>query len=340
MKCGFEQASDFDVSMTAPIWNNSANEWHVSIPSNTIEQTTEQIHSGNQACKLSLLNPIDHHSRIINIERNLDPLNDNEVQFECWYYLPTDFTFEEWINIHRSYSERLWRGSRYEWFQFSECLNTFAQYNPTDLQISVSTQHGWVDNDFDGANDLIGGEFLKTPDFVRRGEWFGIRTYILRNPIDGIYKLWLNTPRSNDWVLQWEKTGIRTEGIDRNRIAEIGDTGLSDTGWTACGIALYCGPYPAVPKYCYYDDVIFGSEDMSAQTDNNGNFSMNLAPGTYTITVTKSGFNDGSATATIQPGQTTTQNFTLSFQDGILSGQVVDENGIAIPQATVTAVEV
>jgi len=335
MKVGFEQPSDFEVDMTSPIWNTSANRWHLymddpnypNVP-NKMEPTMEQVRSGSYSCKLSLLNPIDNHSRIINIERNWHPINDTEIWFECWYYLPNDFVFEEWVNLHRTLAERLWKGTEYLWFQLTEGINRYAQYNSEDLQIFSNLEHG----NLTGLNS----QFITTPDFIRRGEWFGIRTYVKRESPLGIYKLWLNTPRLNDWTLQWEYN-TRTIGIDPNRILSIGDNLTGDKAWIASGIALYCGPVPAVPKYCYYDDVIFGSENMSEQTDSNGKFSMNLQPGNYNITVTKAGLNDGSASITINAGQTTTQDFTLSFQDGILSGQVMDAGGNPVEQATVTA---
>jgi hypothetical protein len=79
---------------------------------------------------------------------------------------------------------------------------------------------------------------------------------------------------------------------------------------------------------------------VTLTTSSTGAYATNFIPvGTYTITVSATGFTTQSKTATVNTGQTTTVNFTLSAGGGTgtLSGTVVNiSNNAAISGATVS----
>jgi photosystem II stability/assembly factor-like uncharacterized protein len=80
--------------------------------------------------------------------------------------------------------------------------------------------------------------------------------------------------------------------------------------------------------------------NVTLTTSSTGGYATNFIPaGTYTITVSATGFTTQSKTATVNTGQTTTVNFTLSAGGGTgtLSGTVVNiSNNAAISGATVS----
>lgn len=74
----------------------------------------------------------------------------------------------------------------------------------------------------------------------------------------------------------------------------------------------------------------------SATTDSSGNYSLSsLAPGSYTVTVSKSGWLSMSKTASVTAGATTTLNFTIATA-GKIAGTVKNSSGAAVSEATVT----
>ncbi|MFC6232579.1 beta strand repeat-containing protein [Paenibacillus allorhizosphaerae] len=78
----------------------------------------------------------------------------------------------------------------------------------------------------------------------------------------------------------------------------------------------------------------------SATTNANGKYSLNFAPGTYTLTVSKTGYPTESKTnIQVTAGQTTTVNFG-DFSSGTISGTVTDASGNPVSGATVFAANV
>jgi protocatechuate 3,4-dioxygenase beta subunit len=76
----------------------------------------------------------------------------------------------------------------------------------------------------------------------------------------------------------------------------------------------------------------------SVTTDAQGNYSIaNVNPGSYTVNAAKSGYQNGSAGATVVAGQTATANIALTPVPGTINGRVSDaSNSQPIAGATVT----
>ncbi len=55
-----------------------------------------------------------------------------------------------------------------------------------------------------------------------------------------------------------------------------------------------------------------GPQRQSTTTDDSGNFTVSVAPGLYTVTVTKGGYQTGSSQVTVAPGTTTNVNVALT----------------------------
>ncbi len=82
--------------------------------------------------------------------------------------------------------------------------------------------------------------------------------------------------------------------------------------------------------------VICQQRNQQAISDNNGNYSLRVSPGDLTFTVSKEGYEDQSANATIRQNETTTLNFVLN-KYGAVTGKITDPNGTPINRATVIA---
>lgn len=67
---------------------------------------------------------------------------------------------------------------------------------------------------------------------------------------------------------------------------------------------------------------VFGVAN-STTTDGNGSYTLNnVAPGTYTVTASATGYTPQSAQVSVTAGATTQQNFTLAPQTGTIAGTV------------------
>jgi large repetitive protein len=74
----------------------------------------------------------------------------------------------------------------------------------------------------------------------------------------------------------------------------------------------------------------------STTSDSSGNYVLSsLAPGTYTVTVAKTGWLPQSKTATVSPQANTALNFSISTA-GIISGTVKNSSGTGVGGASVT----
>ena len=82
---------------------------------------------------------------------------------------------------------------------------------------------------------------------------------------------------------------------------------------------------------------VSGPTNRSTTTDANGNYSMTLPTGTYNVSVSAFGFTGQTASAVVNTGATTTQNFALVQAPSFtLSGVVRDSASQPIANATVT----
>ncbi|MDZ7729954.1 MAG: carboxypeptidase regulatory-like domain-containing protein [Natrialbaceae archaeon] len=84
------------------------------------------------------------------------------------------------------------------------------------------------------------------------------------------------------------------------------------------------------------ENVQIDAGNTSTTTDANGTYSLDVAFGNYTVTADKAGYDNDSATVTVNASATpVTQNFTLVAQNGSISGTVTDDAGQALDNATV-----
>jgi hypothetical protein len=83
--------------------------------------------------------------------------------------------------------------------------------------------------------------------------------------------------------------------------------------------------------------ITLGSEKVT--TDSSGQYRLTADPGSFTITASLRGFQNGVAAVTIPPAATTTQNFALAKAVGTIFGNVIDsDRGEPIEGATVSVV--
>ena len=119
-----------------------------------------------------------------------------------------------------------------------------------EYYVRSGLNHGWVDNDGDGVNDLPRWEMVKSKDTFKFGQWNKITTYVFRDMEHGVYKMWLND------LLQWHVRDKRTIGILPERLATTDPT---IEAWICSGIALYT-QIGSSPKEAYFDDVTLSNE--------------------------------------------------------------------------------
>ena len=77
--------------------------------------------------------------------------------------------------------------------------------------------------------------------------------------------------------------------------------------------------------------------DVSTTTASDGSYSLSVAPGEYQVTANANNYQSATASATVTEGSTTTVDFSLTPEDGTISGVVQDTNGNNLGGATVTA---
>jgi Carboxypeptidase regulatory-like domain/Putative Flp pilus-assembly TadE/G-like len=77
---------------------------------------------------------------------------------------------------------------------------------------------------------------------------------------------------------------------------------------------------------------------LSTTTGAGGAYSIGVAPGTYAMTASMTGYSSASATVTVAAGATVTQNFSLTAANASITGTVQDQaNGLPLPGVTVSA---
>ncbi|HEY3162347.1 MAG TPA: carboxypeptidase regulatory-like domain-containing protein, partial [Vicinamibacterales bacterium] len=83
--------------------------------------------------------------------------------------------------------------------------------------------------------------------------------------------------------------------------------------------------------------VLLSDGTTTTTTDSAGHYSFTLAPGTYDVTVTATGYNNAIANGLVVTNRhTTTQDFTLTKPAGTLTGVVTDTTGALVTTATIT----
>jgi hypothetical protein len=88
------------------------------------------------------------------------------------------------------------------------------------------------------------------------------------------------------------------------------------------------------------DVAINGPSSIREKTDASGRFSSTLLKGSYTVEVSKQGYNNATETVTIEPGKKTYANFTLEKSKGRLSGKIIDiKTGQPIVNAVVVIIQ-
>ncbi|WP_193767561.1 carboxypeptidase regulatory-like domain-containing protein [Halorientalis pallida] len=76
---------------------------------------------------------------------------------------------------------------------------------------------------------------------------------------------------------------------------------------------------------------------QSTTTASDGSYSLTVAPSDYTVEANADGYQSATQQATVTEGDTTTVDFSLTPEDGTISGVVQDTNGNNLVDATVTA---
>ncbi|RXK46150.1 carboxypeptidase-like regulatory domain-containing protein, partial [Halorientalis pallida] len=77
--------------------------------------------------------------------------------------------------------------------------------------------------------------------------------------------------------------------------------------------------------------------DVSTTTASDGSYSLSVAPGDYQVTADADGYLSASKSATVTENSNTTVDFSLTAEDGTISGVVQDRNGNNLGGATVSA---
>jgi hypothetical protein len=62
----------------------------------------------------------------------------------------------------------------------------------------------------------------------------------------------------------------------------------------------------------------------------------NVVPGSYNVTASAPNYKNSTKSTTVNPGQTTTQNFNLSPQTGGIKGTITNTSGVVLQGATIS----
>lgn len=257
-----------------------------------VEPEYSIVHSGLQSMRVTALHPQDAQLwRELEMGPDINPYTDTEFEYELWAYFPSELktALEDspagWgaYAVFRPIVERLYDGNRRISPQTLN-LNVLLGID----RYSVVLNHGTIDNDNDGADDLRGkydlfsdgsggGGTITDPGVSQQPEnvvlpvwdqWVHFKAWYTRNLTDfqnGQLKIWI------DGVLVWNFTGVRTVGLDPNIIGQYprynpgGDPGSYGYntppftyGHVTPKFGLYTGVgtnWPAAPPLTiYYDD--------------------------------------------------------------------------------------
>lgn len=251
----FEKAEDFKVgdkfSPCEPcIWDVDGR-WYLRPEGNpnndrTFTPSTTIVHSGLQSGRLAL-NVVGGQRRI-NLTHGWNPY-DRHFWLEEWIYLPATLELDNWTSLGASIAEKYWKTDTMVHPDYQDFYLALVLWG-SDRKLHTGLNHGWVDNNGDGVNDLPNEDWDTIPAvIVPYGEWFKLKTYVYRDIEHGIYKLWLND------VLQCEVRDIRTMGILPDILAD--PTVFRD--FIGPTISLYTD-YVGAPKEVFFDDIILSNQ--------------------------------------------------------------------------------
>ncbi|WP_248930004.1 beta strand repeat-containing protein [Paenibacillus hamazuiensis] len=149
---------------------------------------------------------------------------------------------------------------------------------------------------------------------------------------DASGKYTLNVPQGNYNYVQAQATGYPAFFQNNIEVTSGKTTTVNFSYGAVSGVVNDANGNPVSGATVYANNV-----SGSATTDASGKYTLNFAPGTYTLTVIKTGYPTESKTnIEVLPGQTTTVNFG-NFSSGVISGTVTDASGNPISGATVYA---
>lgn len=257
----FERAEHFKVgdkfNPCAPcIWDVDGR-WYLRPEGNpnndrTFAPSTSIVHSGLQSGRLAL--NVVGGGRRINLRHGWDPYG-KHLWLEEWVYLPADFVIDGWTSIGASVSEKYWKTDTEAHPEYQDFYLALVLWR-SDKKLHTGLNHGWVDNDGDGVNDLPSEDWDTIPGVVVPfGEWFKIKTYVYRDFEHGIYKLWLND------VLKCDVRDIRTMGLLPERLADP----TVHRAYLSSGISLYTD-YVSAPKEIFFDDIMLSNQEIPTPT--------------------------------------------------------------------------
>lgn len=269
---GFENASDFEVGDKAPVWNSDASEWALENYAGFLifEPSTQIVHSSSRSAKLTLTNPNQEGHQRLEIFRDILPPTDSvsDIWLEAWYYIPKESPVDEWVTIMKPINERYWNYTAteptpYELFQYTVGIhidNVTGPYRATWMKPVLKSNicFGSVDNDNDGAWDPLSCQTSRwaLSNYTASGkdyiipydQWFKITTFVHRDMVNGIFRLWYNGE------LVFDLNPIRTIGILPGRIDPLYNGGGAFDAYTSIGFSNYRS-FVDSPRFIFVDDV-------------------------------------------------------------------------------------
>jgi len=240
---------------TAPIWDRC-----IQMGEGEFVPSTDIFHSGVRSAKLSLADPSTDHGRRLHIYQDWDS-EKKDLTVEAWIYFPTEFVVNKWTHFLQILAERYhpigtpWKPPYTEELGIGIVICDSTKVGEGKYLLETKLNHGWIDNNHDGVNDLAPREYFWSKDPIIFGQWNHIKIYVHRGISDGIYKCWLNGN------LQWDKRNARTMGLTIGRYnvdpSEV-EVRISS------GLSLYT-IVDGTPKTAYFDDIVFDAR-LSSET--------------------------------------------------------------------------
>jgi hypothetical protein len=287
IRVGFENNSDFLTPESGPyVWASQQSNWSMRDPATYglyFNQTTEQVHSGTYAAKLELTNPVDENSFRIHIYHEWgDLVNDTEIWTEAWYYFPTDFVLNQWVQFHTALSEKYFtlNGPVMNVAEGIGIADTpFYKINSTTYKpgMTINPDSNFVDENHDGVNDVLSwtGKNNMSPSdqssyWVRSavpitfGTWFCVTSHVHRSlsQTQGLVEVWINNQLAfniTERTMAWDPMKVDDPywgGDGHTLVRDLPRTGGLQRYLFNSGISLYSGDLSASPKHIYVDDVV------------------------------------------------------------------------------------
>ncbi|MDZ7729951.1 MAG: carboxypeptidase regulatory-like domain-containing protein [Natrialbaceae archaeon] len=193
----------------------------------------------------------------------------------------------------------------------------------TDVNLTLvelnGTVSGTVTNSSDGtalANatvEVVGTDQTATTDATGN--------YTITDVVPGTYDVQAAAP---GYVAETQNVTVPANGTATANFA------LDPAEGTVTGTVLDNSGSPV-------EDVTIEAGNTSTTTGAAGSYTLGVAFGNYTVTAEKTGYDNDTATVTVNATTTpVTQNFTLVAQNGSISGTATDQDGTALGSVTVT----